>query len=98
MKTLIESKAKALAGAVITAIVGYAALALQQGTALTLHGLEAAAAGAVVGFLGVHQAPKNKQRHKTAADAGMTIVEAVVAIIGLLVIVWLVVFLVHHTH
>ena len=94
MKTVLENKAKALAGALITALVSYAALAFQQGTALTLHGLEAAAVGAVVGFLGVHQAPANKKRAH-AGDAGYSLIEVCFALV-LLVIALVILF--HYVH
>ena len=93
MKTVLENKAKALAGALITALVSYAALAFQQGTALTLHGLEAAAVGAVVGFLGVHQAPRNKERRDAGFADGV-----VITIAALVVIACGIVYLVKHIH
>lgn len=96
MRALLEAKAKAVAAAVVTAVVGYVALALQQQSALTVHGLEAAAAGAVLGFLGVHQAPKNKERKTAHRQAGYTPVEAVVAVCCLVILVLLIVFLVQH--
>lgn len=71
MKQLLEAKAKAIAGAVVTAVVSYVGLAIIQSQVLTLHGLELAAVSAVLTFLGVHQAPRNKR----PKDAGETFPE-----------------------
>ena len=94
MKALIENKAKALAGALFAAIAGYGATAIIAGTVLTLHGLEVAAAGAVVTFLGVHQAPRNKDRRK-AKDAGYSLIEVCFALV-LIVIAMVILF--HYVH
>lgn len=55
----LEYRAKALAAAVAGAVVAYVATAVQSGDPLTLRGAVAAAVGAVVSGLGVHQAPRN---------------------------------------
>lgn len=53
----LEHRAKAIAGAVLAATVTYATTALTTGNALTAHGLEGAAAAALLAGLGVHQVP-----------------------------------------
>lgn len=62
MKELIEDRIKALVGSVVSGITGYVALAIINHTALTLQGLEVAAASAVTTFLGIHEAPQNTDR------------------------------------
>jgi len=67
LRHLIEARIKALAALVASGVAAYAASALAAGQVLTVHGLEVAAATAVVAFLGVHQAPENKKRKKKAS-------------------------------
>jgi ABC-type Co2+ transport system permease subunit len=62
MKALLEAKVKAVVALVVSGVVAYVASAIIAGQVLTLHGLEIAAATAVLSFLGVHQAPANKKR------------------------------------
>lgn len=95
MKALIEARVKAIAAAIGAAIGAYLLTALTTGTAATLHGLEVAAGTAALAFLGVHQAPKNKDRHRAAADAGYGLVEMCFA---LLLIVIALVILFHYVH
>jgi hypothetical protein len=60
----LAHRAKALAGAVLAAVVAYAGDAIQSGTALSLHGAEMAAVAAVVTGLGVHQTVNAKNPKK----------------------------------
>lgn len=68
IKALLEARAKAVAAAIVTAVVAYASTAITHSTVITAHGLEAAAVGAVVAFVGVHRVPNKpapKPRHST---------------------------------
>ena len=58
---ILSSRVKAAAAFVASAVVSYVASAIATGSVLTLHGLEIAAATAVLTALGVHQAPANKK-------------------------------------
>lgn len=58
----IEARIKAVAALVVSAVVTYIATAVVSGTVWTAHGLEVAAATALLTAVGVHQAPKNKIR------------------------------------
>lgn len=98
---VLEAKAKAVAGAVVTAIVSYVGLAIIQGQILTAHGLELAAAGAVLTFLGVHQAPKNKERapkRRVRADAGLVAQTVVLWLAIAVLALILILLLIHHVH
>lgn len=64
LKQLAAEKAKAICGAVLAAVVGYLGTALATSTAITLHGLEVAAVGALAVAVGVHQTPNRKHRAK----------------------------------
>lgn len=59
MLAQLEHRVKALAAAVLGAVIAYAATAVQAGDPLTIHGLIAAAVGALAAGVGVHQAPAN---------------------------------------
>jgi hypothetical protein len=52
---ILKAKAKAIAGAIISAAVAYIGTAATTGNPATVHGLELAAAAAACTFLGVHQ-------------------------------------------
>lgn len=60
LRHVIEARVKALAALVASGVGAYAASAIAVGQVLTVHGLEVAAATAVLTFLGVHQAPANR--------------------------------------
>ena len=62
MPAILAARVKAIAAAVASGVASYAATAIIAGQVLTLHGLEVAAATAVLAFLGVHQAPANKAK------------------------------------
>lgn len=62
MLAVLAVRIKAVAAAVVSAVASYVATAVVAGQVLTMHGLEVAAATAVLSFLGVHQAPANKNR------------------------------------
>jgi hypothetical protein len=53
--SIVKTKAKAIAGGVSAAVVAYVAGALKAGHPLTLTGLEAAVAGAIIAFFAVHK-------------------------------------------
>lgn len=59
LPSIITDRIKAVAAGVGAAVVSYIATAIATGSILTVHGLEVAAATAVLTALGVHQAPAN---------------------------------------
>lgn len=61
---VITARIKAVAALVTSGVVSYVASAIVAGSVLTLHGLEVAAATAVLAALGVHQAPANRKARK----------------------------------
>lgn len=60
----IAPRVKAVVAGAASAVVSYVALAIVTGTVWTLHGVEVAAATAVLTALGVHRAPANRPAKK----------------------------------